>query len=230
MKANNINKLLEKHQQEFAAVVDFNASTEKIIRLNFTASNNFLTAEIVNDTQLFSAHIESLLAKNDAKYGVGGYLEERTVYARSEHFNTQEGEPRRLHLGVDIWGSANTPVYAFMDAKVHSFAFNDHFGDYGATIILEHCLDGITFFSLYGHLSLQSLEGLNPGKIIKKGKVFCEFGIPIENGYWPPHLHFQLMTDMEGKAGDYPGVAKISEKELWIQKIPDANLVLNWNY
>jgi peptidoglycan LD-endopeptidase LytH len=230
MTAENINKLLKKYQQEFAAVVDFNPSTEKIIRLNFTASNTALTTEIVNDTQLFSKYIESLLAENFAKYGVGGYMEERTVYARSEHFNTKEGEPRRLHLGVDIWGTANTKVYAFMDAKVHSFAFNNHFGDYGATIILEHCLDGITFFSLYGHLSLKSLEGLISGKIIKKGSAFCEFGIAKENGHWPPHLHFQLMNDMEGKEGDYPGVAKISEKELWMQKIPDANLVLNWIY
>lgn len=225
-----INKLLKKHQHEFAAVVDLDSSEEKIIRLNFTASNTALTAEIVNDTQLFSEYIESQIAHHSAKYGVGGYMEERTVYARSNHFNTQEGEPRRLHLGVDIWGVAKTPIYAFTDAKVHSFAFNDNFGDYGATIILEHSLEGITFFSLYGHLSLKSLEGLNPGKIIKKGTAFCEFGIPIENGHWPPHLHFQLMTNMEDKEGDYPGVAKISEKELWMQKIPDANLVLNWIY
>ena len=230
MAAENINKLLKKYQHEFAAVVDFNPSTDKIIGLNFTASNTDLTTKIVSDTLLFSDYINNILAKNAAKYGVGGYLEERTVYARSVHFNTEEGEPRRLHLGVDIWGIANTPVYAFMDAKVHSFAFNDNFGDYGATIILEHLLDGITFFSLYGHLSLRSLAGLNSGKIVKKGSAFCEFGIAKENGQWPPHLHFQLMTDIEGKEGDYPGVAKISEKELWMQKIPNANLVLNWNY
>jgi murein DD-endopeptidase MepM/ murein hydrolase activator NlpD len=230
MTAENINKLLVKHQHEFAAVVDFNLATEKIIPLNFTASNTALTTKIVNDTLYFSEYIVSLLADNLAKYGVGGYMEERTVYARSEHFNTEEGEPRRLHLGVDIWGAANTPIYAFMDAKVHSFAFNDHFGDYGATIILEHSLDGNTFYSLYGHLSLKSLDGLNAGKIIEKGKAFCEFGIAEENGHWPPHLHFQLMTDLEGKEGDYPGVAKISEKELWKKKIPDANLVLNWSY
>ena len=67
------------------------------------------------------------------------------------------------------------------------------FGDYGATIILTHILEGITFYSLYGHLSLNSIKNIHEGERIKKGNVFAEFGIPTENGHWPPHLHFQLI-------------------------------------
>ncbi|HET8829702.1 MAG TPA: peptidoglycan DD-metalloendopeptidase family protein [Pelobium sp.] len=223
-----INQLLIKHQAGFYPLVDFDADFEKFITLDFTANNNALTAELLENTPLFCNYMDSELSKESAKFGIGGYMEHRTVYARSKHFDGAAGEPRRLHLGVDVWGKALTSVYAFMDATVHSFAFNDNFGDYGATIILQHSLENTTFYSLYGHLSLQSLDGLSKGMFIKKGTKFCEFGITTENGHWPPHLHFQLMTNMEGREGDYPGVAKLSEKELWLSKIPDANLVLSF--
>ncbi len=223
-----INQLLVKHQSEFYPLVEFNPKTEKYLTLDFSASNKTLTAEIISNTSFFCTYLDDLLKAENAKFGIGGYMEHRTVYARSKHFDGEEGESRRLHLGVDIWGEAITPVSCFMDGKVHSYAFNDNFGDYGATIILEHSLENHTFYSLYGHLSLKSLEGLFIGKPIKKGIPFCELGIPKENGHWPPHLHFQLMTDMEGKKGDYPGVAQFSEKEEWLKKIPDSNLVLGF--
>lgn len=223
-----INECLLKHHASFSPIVDFDIEKEHFVALDFTANNTSLTADTINNTQLFCEYINAILASNNAKFGVGGYLEHRTVYARSKHFDTEQGEPRRLHLGVDIWGAALTPVYAFMDAKVHSFAYNDNFGDYGATIILEHEIDGLVFYSLYGHLSLQSLVGLYKGKEIQKGIKFCDFGIPQENGQWPPHLHFQLITSMDGYEGDYPGVGKFSEKESWANKIPDANLLLRF--
>ncbi len=228
MTAEAINTLLKKNEHKFDSIIDYNPFTEKMIPFDFTADNISLTAEIMSDTKLFTTYIKNILVTRRAKFGIGGYMEERTVYARSEHFNTEEGEPRRLHLGVDIWGEAGSPVYAFMNSKVHSFAFNDRFGDYGATIILEHEINNTNFFSLYGHLALKNLEGLIPGKFIRKGEQFCEFGTPEDNGNWPPHLHFQMMTSMEEKNGDYPGVGKISEKEMWLQKILDANIILNW--
>lgn len=223
-----INELLIKYQNDFHPVVDFDAESENCIPLDFTVNNEDLTVELLENTVAFCDYINKNLSDKNAKFIMGGYMEHRTVYARSKHFDSAEGEPRRLHLGVDVWGKALSNVYAFMDGKVHSFAFNDNFGDYGATIILEHTLESSTFYSLYGHLSLQNLDGLYKGMLIKKGAQFCDFGIPAENGHWPPHLHFQLMTDMEDKEGDYPGVAKFSEKELWLSKIPDANLVLGF--
>jgi murein DD-endopeptidase MepM/ murein hydrolase activator NlpD len=229
MFADEIALLLKKNQSLFEPVVDFNPKTEKVISLDFTSNNASLKAEIFGDTLLFSNYVAALLSAENAKYGIGGYLEERNLYARSSHFNSAEGEARRLHLGVDIWGEANTAVYSFFDAKVHSYAFNDHFGDYGATIILEHELENTTFYSLYGHLSLANLDGLFVGKSIKKGQQFADFGIAEENGHWPPHLHLQLICNMDDYFGDYPGVAKIAEKELWASKIPDANLILNWD-
>ena len=56
--------------------------------------------------------------------------------------------------------------------------------------------------------------------------MIAEFGMRFENGNWPPHLHFQLIMDMEGWTGDYPGVCKFSEKDKWLANCPDPDLVL----
>ena len=113
-----------------------------------------------------------------------------------------------------------------LDGIVHSFAFNNAFGDYGATIILTHNLDGLIFHSLYGHLSLNSLKNLHEGDVIRRGDVFAEFGIPFENGQWPPHLHFQLIRDMQGMKGDYPGVGEESKRDFYLDNCPDPDVIL----
>ncbi|WP_231460431.1 MULTISPECIES: peptidoglycan DD-metalloendopeptidase family protein [unclassified Pedobacter] len=207
-------------------VVDFNLQSDKLLALDFTAANTALTDEILDNTDLFSAWVNNELEANGAKYGIGGYNEHRTIYSRSRHFDTGE-EPRRLHLGVDIWAPALTPVYNFYDATVHSFANNNNFGDYGATIILNYKIDGYEFHALYGHLSLASLDGLETGKFIPAGKAFATLGIKEENGFWPPHLHFQIVKNMEGCEGDYPGVCKFSEREKYLANCLNPNLILN---
>ena len=37
--------------------------------------------------------------------------------------------------------------------------------------------------------------------------VIARIGTTAENGGWPPHLHFQLITDLLDRHGDFPGVA-----------------------
>jgi murein DD-endopeptidase MepM/ murein hydrolase activator NlpD len=208
-------------------VVPFDTG-DTLVSMDFTAANRDLTEEILNNTQLFLAYVDDQLASHGAKYGIGGYLENRTVYSRSRVFDAMDGgEPRRLHLGVDIWGRTGTPVSAPFAGAVHSFAFNDHYGDYGATIILLHEFTGLRFHSLYGHLALGDIDGLYKGKEILPGEVFAHFGEPSENGHWPPHLHFQLILDMEGKEGDYPGVCRLSEKEKYASNCPDPDTILD---
>jgi peptidoglycan LD-endopeptidase LytH len=220
--------LLEKNKDRFHSVVPFNEKTDRLISMDFTVKNEELSSDIVNDTQLFSKYVDRILKQNNARYGIGGYLEHRTVYSRSEVFDSKGNEePRRLHLGIDIWGEAGTPVYAPLGGMVHSFAFNHQFGDYGATIILQHQIETFQFHTLYGHLSLRDIENLKEGKFISRGECIAHFGEPNENGHWPPHLHFQIIIDMELKEGDYPGVAKFSEKEKYAANCPDPDLILN---
>ncbi|RZK82465.1 MAG: peptidase M23 [Pedobacter sp.] len=207
-------------------VVDFNAEVDKLFAFDLTENNTELTADIVGDTQIFSDWVAHKLSANNCRYGIGGYNEHRTIYGRSTHFDTNN-EPRRLHLGTDIWGAAGTPVYNFQDGIVHSFNFNDNFGDYGATVILKYNFQERDFHVLYGHLSLDSLNGLYEGETITAGKQFAAFGIPEENGYWPPHLHFQVILDMQGNKGDYPGVCRYSERADYLSNCLDPRFILD---
>jgi peptidoglycan LD-endopeptidase LytH len=226
MAEENMEYLLRKYANEFHPVVPFEI-TDKLLLLDFTEENKKLNAEILQDTNVFIKYINSTLEVAGAKYGIGGYKEHRTIYSRSNVFSSPDGgEARRLHLGNDIWGKPYTKVMAPLDGIVHSFAFNNAFGDYGSTIILTHNLEGQTFHTLYGHLSLNSIKNIEEGDRIKKGDVFAEFGIPFENGQWPPHLHFQLIIDMQGKKGDYPGVCKYSERASYLLNCPDPDLIL----
>lgn len=220
-------KVLLENRQRFRAVVPFDPAMDTLCAIDLTASNGSLTDTMVNDTVLFSAYINKQLEETGARYLIGGYGEHRTIYSRSSLFDAETGdEPRRLHLGTDIWGPAGTPVYAPADAVVHSFADNAARGDYGATIILQHELDEVILYSLYGHLSRASITGLRSGQPIAAGQQFAWFGAPEENGQWPPHLHFQLVNDLGGRKGDYPGVCRFSESEKWKRNSPLPDLVL----
>ena len=209
----------------FAPVVPFEPSVDRLLYLNLTAGNTDITDTLVNDTDLFTAYIDHCLVQSGARYAIGGYDEHRTVYSRSKVFDGTD-EPRRLHLGIDIWGMAGTPLFAPMSGTIHSFAFHETYGDYGAVIILEHQLNGEKIHSLYGHLSLGDLDGLYEGKPVETGEQIAHFGMPEENGHWPPHLHFQLIKDMQGMKGDYPGVCKFSEREKYLANCPDPSMIL----
>ena len=191
--------------------------------LDFSANNPDPTHIDLTNTVTFSDYV---FGKLGAAVGVGGYNEHRAIYHRSTHF-LQTEEPRVIHLGIDLWAEAGTPVFAPLDGIVHSFKDNNNFGDYGPTIILEHEDDGKALYSLYGHLTRQSLEGLFEGKVIKAGEKIAEIGPYPENGDWPPHLHFQLMTDMLGQNGDFPGVCSLSDRDKFLAICPDPNRFLN---
>jgi len=225
IKGASIQAVLQAHGQDLHPVVPFDSVNDRLYPFDFTEGNKGLSPDEIADTESFAIWIKETLRQHGARYGIGGYGEHRTLYARSKHFDTEE-EPRRLHLGIDIWGPAGTKVMAPLNGVVHSFGFNNNDSDYGATLILTHNLDDIGFHILYGHLSLNSIKNLYEGQHISKGDVIAEFGMRFENGNWPPHLHLQMILDMEGWKGDYPGVCKYSEKDRWLANCPDPDLVL----
>jgi murein DD-endopeptidase MepM/ murein hydrolase activator NlpD len=223
-----LQEVLKKHQSKFRPVVPLLSEHESLLVMDFTANNTTLTKAILQDINKFSRYIQSTLESAGCRLGIGGYAEHRTIYAVSPHFDAGD-EPRRLHLGTDIWGEAGTEIFTPLNGHVHSFRFNDHFGDYGATIILQHHLEGHSFYTLYGHLSISNLQGLYEHMPVKAGELLANFGTPSENGGWPPHLHFQIIEDMQGMRGDYPGVCKYSEKDKYLRNCPDPELILQLN-
>lgn len=216
-------------------LLPFDFRKDPYLILDFSATNPDLAPGRnldLTDTAQFTAYVFGKLRTAGAKVGVGGYNEHRVIYRWSEHFNSSEEAAREIHLGIDFWADAGTPVFAPLDGVVHSFQDNDNFGDYGPTIILEHSnavgrrSDG-SRYSLYGHLTRQSLEGLYKGKVFKAGDKLGEIGPYPENGDWPPHLHFQLMTDMLGLKGDFPGVCSLTDREKFLSICPNPNTLLH---
>ncbi|HXF41828.1 MAG TPA: aminotransferase class III-fold pyridoxal phosphate-dependent enzyme, partial [Blastocatellia bacterium] len=179
------------------------------------------------DTDAFTRKIFRRMKSAGARVGVGRYNEARLLYT-SDVFATAGGENRTIHIGIDLFIQAGSPVFAPMDGVIHSIANNRAPLDYGPAIILEHEFDEgrLKFFTLYGHLSEDSLEGLYFGKPIKRGDRIASIGAPPANGGWPPHLHFQIICDMLGMQGDFPGVALPSQREVWLSICPDPNLIL----
>ncbi|MGA6925799.1 MAG: aminotransferase class III-fold pyridoxal phosphate-dependent enzyme, partial [Desulfosarcina sp.] len=137
-------------------------------------------------------------------------------------------EYRTIHLGVDLFARPGEPVYAFTAGRVHSCQNNAAPQDYGPTIILAHETDsGTPYYSLFGHLAVASLASLEPGQTIAAGQQIGIIGSATENGGWAPHLHLQLMVDLLGLDGNFPGVARPSQRRVWTALCPDPGVVLN---
>jgi murein DD-endopeptidase MepM/ murein hydrolase activator NlpD len=201
------------------------ASPKPYRKLDFSITNKDLLRQDLTDTRAFSAYVFNTMLSENQFIGIGGYDENRVIYRQRDHFTNQD-HARSIHLGTDIWAEAGEPVYVPLAGEVHSFAYNNQFGDFGPTIVLKHALENVTFYTLYGHLSLNALDGLFPGKIVTAGDKLATIGSFPENGDWPPHLHFQLISDMGELRGDFPGVSSIQDREHFLSLCPDPNLIL----
>lgn len=201
--------------------------TENIQYISIDLSENspFLKHYQPQNASDYESAIESYLQKHNATIAWGGYLEQRNLYQRSPLFQATEN-PRNIHLGIDFWAPSETSVLAPFDGKIHSFANNDNWGDYGPTIILQHELEGQVLYTLYGHLSLASLKNVEKGQSVVAGQVFAALGDASVNGDYAPHLHFQVILDLQGKKGDYPGVCSVTELDFYRNNCPDPNLLL----
>ncbi len=193
---------------------------------DLTENNTELERINLDDPEEFGTWLNCKIISHGKKLAVGGYGEDRVVYKRSKHFG-QGPDARSIHLGIDLWAKSGTQVIAPFDATIHSFQNNANHGDYGGTIILEHHIEGFRFYTLYGHLSLDSLQHKEEGMEVKAGDIFAQLGAPTENGGWPPHLHFQLIRDMGNQKGDFYGVASPQEKDERLHMCPDPNYILN---
>ena len=179
----------------------------------------------VVDDDTLTAYLEAQRNKTKATWLTGGYLEERALY-QSPLFTTGDEPVRDVHLGLDIWGDAGSAICCPYDGTIHSFAYNDNPLDYGYTLILVHEFLGIEFHTLYGHLSGKYWNQWQKGKAVAAGTIIAELGEKHENGGWVPHLHFQVILDMEGKMGDYPGVCSKEDVAYYRKNCPDPEVLI----
>ena len=213
-------------QTESAKVIANDIDYADYVALDLSVTNDNLATQKLAIAKDYEKYIQDYLNRNKAKIAFGGYIEHRNLYQRSTVFKNDQTDERNIHIGLDLWINEAAPIYAALEGTIHSFQNNTALGDYGPTIILEHQIEGFTFHTLYGHLSLESLDGKKVGDFVKKGEQIATLGLPPINGDYAPHLHFQLIVDMENKTGDYPGVSSSKTLAYYLQNCPDPNLLL----
>ena len=154
-----------------------------------------------------------------------GYLESRPFYTTDAFKEEGNNGPeyRTVHLGTDFWVKANTPIHSPYEGTVVILHHNDYDKDYGPTLAIEHNFNSITFYTLYGHLTMSTLKLLRRGQKIKQGELIGYIGESHENGKWLPHLHFQITLDLLDNTENFSGVAFPSEKQIWRDICPDPN-------
>jgi murein DD-endopeptidase MepM/ murein hydrolase activator NlpD len=222
---NPIIAVLEAHRGEMASVVPFDLTGGKVVTFDFTGANRELSHLDINDVSGFTEYLFESIAEAETPVGIGRYDEDRVLYRHSPLFDGT-AERRSIHIGIDLFVVEGTEILAPLQATVHSAEDNAGLGNYGPTVILRHQLDGIEFHTLYGHLSRASLDHLEPGGKLSAGDQVGSVGDLQENGSWPPHLHFQIITERLGEEVDYPGVAAPSDRERFRNLCPDPNLIL----
>jgi murein DD-endopeptidase MepM/ murein hydrolase activator NlpD len=158
----------------------------------------------------------------ETPFGVGKYDEVRPTMYTEPQFASQV---RNIHMGIDLAAPVGTEVFAFYPGLIYAFGVNALPQDYGPTVITRHDVKGQCVYALYGHLSMDSLEKLEPGQIIEQGALIGRVGDNTENGGWNPHLHFQL-SRIEPNGHDLPGAVSAVHR-IWARRaFPDPRLVL----
>lgn len=220
--------ILNQISSESLRVLSAEIPLHTYIPLDLSVTNVELQNIDVSSSKHLGQYINTVINANNAHVAFGGYHEIRNIYQRSSYFNQQHTEnERNIHLGVDLWIEAGSPVFAPLDGVVHSFKNNQNYGDYGPTIILKHVIDAVEFYTLYGHLSLESIQDLEVGHYFQQNEAIATLGEASVNGDYPPHLHFQIIKDLQGNVGDYPGVCSRQDLEFYLENCPDPNLLLN---
>jgi 4-aminobutyrate aminotransferase-like enzyme/Ser/Thr protein kinase RdoA (MazF antagonist) len=221
---------IEAHGPAMASVLDVDLRTAPSLVLDLSVSSPMLGADPrATETPALAETLRLELKNAGASVGVGRYDEARLLYV-SPLFGPGEAptdERRTIHLGVDLFIEPGAPVRAPLRGVVHILANNDAPQDYGPLVVLRHETDaGDRFFTLYGHLTLDTLDRLREGQEVVAGEEIARVGSPPSNGDWVPHLHFQIILDLLALGRDYPGVCRASERDLWTSLSPDPNLIL----
>jgi len=184
-----------------------------------------------NDLDLFQYKINKLQSQHPEKIIAGGYLEPRPIYTSSsfDKIGNYGTASRSIHLGIDFWLAAQTPVHALFDGEVVVSYNNAGPKLYGGLLVLKHQIENFAFYTLYGHLSIESVSNKSVGDTIKKGTCIGYLGNKKENGNWVPHLHFQIMLSLLNFKNDFPGVADFNEIAVWKSICPDPHLLFKVN-
>ncbi|UTW07971.1 phosphotransferase [Pseudomonas benzenivorans] len=218
---------LERNAHDFAAVLRPEVATPRVRVFDFSADGADTGAIEGLDCAGMQGYIDVQIAAAGADFGVGRYGERRVLYSSAAYAGATAQQRRDTHLGIDLFAPAGEAVhapFAGVVACVHDDAQDEGFGP---TLLLEHRSDcDVRFWTLYGHLSRASCAKLRVGQALARGEAFARLGDRGENGGWPTHLHFQLVTDHLGLQARMYGVGVAQHWQVWRAISPDPSVVL----
>ncbi|MFT5501738.1 MAG: hypothetical protein ACI88G_001877 [Woeseiaceae bacterium] len=166
------------------------------------------------DVDMLGEVIDTTMREAGTAFAFGRYGEPRELYSNDDFY--EDGEARTIHLGIDLFCNVDTPVYTPLKGTIELVANNDRELDYGPMVVVRHDIVDIgSMYTLYGHLSLDTLERVKTGQTVAAGEQIAAIGSPPGNGNWPPHLHMQVVVDMLGRGRNFPGVVTKSEQDYW---------------
>ena len=229
-KAEKIERWLTASGESAASILDVDLRTAPSLVFDLGVGSLLLGADpSASETPALTETIFGEMRRAGVRVGVGRYNEARPLY-RSPLFGSVDNpvsERRTIHLGIDLFVEPGTALRAPLDGVVQLLANNAAPLDYGPLVILRHETSaGDEFFTLYGHLTTQTLNALKVGQRILQGQEFARVGASDENGGWPAHVHFQIILDLLDLGADFPGVAYASQRAVWTSLSPDPNLLL----
>jgi 4-aminobutyrate aminotransferase-like enzyme/Ser/Thr protein kinase RdoA (MazF antagonist) len=228
-KAEKVHCWLLANGKSASSILDVELRTAPSLVFDLGVGSLLLSADpSASETPALTEKIFGEMKRGGVRVGVGRYNEARPLYS-SPRFGagSPTAERRTIHLGIDLFVEPGTTLRAPLDGVVHILANNAAPQDYGPLVILGHQTgDGEEFFTLYGHLTTQTLDGLKVGQRVSRGQEFARVGTSAENGGWTPHVHFQIILDLLDLGADFPGVAYASQRAVWITLSPDPNVLL----
>jgi 4-aminobutyrate aminotransferase-like enzyme/Ser/Thr protein kinase RdoA (MazF antagonist) len=229
-KSGAVRKWLTAHAGAAASLLDVTLRGTPGLVFDLSVGSTFLGADpAAANTEALSEKIFAELRKARVSVGIARYNEARLLYdtpifGAGKH---PTDERRTVHLGMDLFVAAGSAVYAPLEGVVHALANNTAEKDYGPVVILRHGPgEGHEFFTLYGHLTKESLGKLRVGQVVARGERIARVGAVQENGGWPPHLHFQVIVDLLDRGTEFPGVGYATERGVWTNLSPDPNMLL----
>lgn len=158
---------------------------------------------------------------------------------------------RSLHLGMDVWAMAGTPVHALFEGQVVQVRMEANDGPAteteietkaegetetktatgigapagSAELVLAHRTPvGMQFYTLYGGLDPECLSRLDKERAVEKGETLGMVAARTAVNPRVPHLHFQVMLDLPGQGCAFPRVVFPDQREVWKSICPDPNL------
>ncbi len=225
-----VRQWLAANSESFAPVLAIDLRSTPSIVLDLSVGSALIHGDASGNVEpALTQRVFAAMRDANVQVAIGRYDEARLLYV-TPAFASGDGtlnEHRTIHIGLDLFAEAGTPVYAPCDGVVHAADTQLQPLDYGGVIVLQHATpDGEKFFTLYGHLSHASAAALHVGQRITRGERIATLGLPAENGGWTPHLHLQVITDFLELGSEFPGVGTPSRRDVWRSISPDANLIV----